>query len=123
MNAALAEAIIEQWTWKTPAMKAMTLAVCRLALRGGEFSANDLPEFAHGGSGICGAIFNRLAKDQVITPVGAFVAGEFQQKTVRNAGGNRIGVWRLHNAARAAQVLTVHDAAPKHYQQVELLAS
>lgn len=127
MSEALQEAIIEQWTWKTDAMKTMTLAICRLAIRSaegggrnGEFSANDLAEFGHGGQGICGAIFSRLAADGVIAPVGGFVDGEFVQKYVRNAGGNRIGVWRLKSGSLARRALAVHGAAVPVFKQVEL---
>ena len=123
-QAQLADATIAQWTWKTPAMKAMTLAVCRLALaRGrGEFSANDLPEFDHGGGGVAGAIFNRLAKDGVIGPVCHPEGGALVQNTVRNAGGNRIGVWRLVCAARAQRALEVHGERVERFVQPELMA-
>lgn len=122
MSEALQEAIIEQWTWKTDAMKTMTLAICRLALLGADFSANDLAEFGHGGQGICGAIFSRLAADGVIAPVGSFVDEEFVQKYVRNAGGNRIGVWRLKSGSLARRALAVHGAAEPVFKQVELIS-
>lgn len=108
-------AIIQEWTWKTPAMKAMTLAVCRLASgqgTDGEFSALDLPthgETAHGGSGIAGTIFGQLAKFGIIAPVGVFIAGEFVQRIKRNACGNRIGVWRLAHPGLCRALLKVHD--------------
>jgi hypothetical protein len=128
MTEAFQEAAIEQWTWKTAAMKAMTLAVCRLALKSAEcgagsaeFSANDLEEFNHGGTGICGTVFGRLAKDGVIAPVGAFVGGEFVQKFVKNAGGNRIGVWRLKNGALARRALALHGQAEAELKQLELV--
>lgn len=107
----LAEAAILQWTWKTPAMKAMSLAVLKLAIeRGGaEFSANDLPEFDHGGRGIAGVIFHRLQHDGVISPVGHFDGTQFFPKTVRNAGGNRIGIYRLKNYRLALRALAVHS--------------
>ncbi len=122
MNEARLVATVEQWTWKTPAMKAMSLAVCRLALRKGqaEFSANDLPKFDHGGPGICGTVFGRLAEDGVLAPVGAFLGPVFQQKTVKNAGGNRIGVWRLKNGALARRAIEVHDRPEPALKQVEL---
>ena len=121
----LAEAVIRQWTWKTPAMREMTLRVCCLALaRGaGEFSANDLPEFAHGGGGIAGAVFNRLARDGVLSPVGIFAVGVFVQKFVKNPGGNRIGVWRLKNGALARRALELHGAErAEKWAQGELIA-
>jgi hypothetical protein len=118
-----------QWMWKSPAMAAMAVMICRVALeRGaqGEFSANDLPAHkatAHGGSGIAGSIFKRLAKDDVLCPVGLFVDGLFMQKVTFNAGGNRIGLWRLKNAARAQRLIRVHTAradATKELKQAEL---
>jgi hypothetical protein len=127
-SAEFAEARELQWTWKTPAMAAMAAAICELALARGshrEFSALDLPTHTaaeHGGSGIAGAVFHRLAKDEVLCPVGGFVDAEFQQKTVKNAGGNRIGVWRLKSAARASALLRLHRAQPANeLKQAELL--
>lgn len=93
-------------------METMAVAVCRLALvRGvsGEFSANDL-KLDHGGPGIAGSIFTRLAADEVIAPVGGWCGVEFVQKYVRNPGGNRIGVWRLKSHARASALLQRHEA-------------
>lgn len=135
-TAEFAEARELQWTWKTAAMETMAVAVCRLAIvRGtsGEFSANDL-NLDHGGQGIAGSIFTRLAADEVIAPVGWW--GEatddpargharpiFQQKYVRNAGGNRIGVWRLKSHARASALLRAHEArvsVQQTLQQAEL---
>lgn len=122
-----AEAIILQWSWKTPAMKAMTLAVCRLALergaRGTEFSANDLPDFAHGGAGIAGAIFQRLARDGVLAPVLVWDGTSYSQKYVRNAGGNRIGLWRLANAALARRALEVHGQPEPELKQTNFALS
>lgn len=120
-----AEARELQWTWKTPAMQAMAVAIARLALAcgtAGEFSANDLKLADHGGSGIAGSIFKRLAEDDVIAPVGGFVGGEFVQKFVKNAGGNRIGVWRLKSPARACRLVALHggEQQPK-LAQAELL--
>lgn len=107
-----ADAREKQWTWKTPAMAAMAVAVCRLALeRGtaGEFSANDLHLESHGGTGICGSIFTTLAGHDVIAPVGSWCGSEFIQRYVRNPGGNRIGVWRLKSAALAARQIELHS--------------
>jgi hypothetical protein len=59
--------VVNEWVWKSEAMRAMTMAVCKLALQrgaGGEFSAMDLPEHgadAHGGTGIAGSVFGTLA--------------------------------------------------------------
>lgn len=121
-----AEARELQWAWKTPAMERMAAAICRLAIaRGvsGEFSANDLKVEDHGGPGIAGSIFTRLAADEVIAPVGGWCGCEFVQKYVRNAGGNRIGVWRLKSHARASRLLELHDARPAEARlsQAELL--
>lgn len=128
------EAVIRQWTYKTPAMQRVMVAGCRLALerasaRGdarptNEFSANDLPpDLEHGGRGIAGSVFGILARDGVLSPVGWFAPdGSFQQRTVKNAGGNHIGVWRLKSAALARRLLAVHGAAEASWQQAELLA-
>lgn len=130
-KADFAEAREVQWMWKTPAMEAMAVAVCKLALERGmarEFSANDLPEFAHGGQGIAGAIFKRLIEDQVLTRVGMFDSErKFQPKIVTNAGGNKIGVYRLASHARASAMVRLHsaraDARPttEEFKQAELM--
>jgi hypothetical protein len=110
--------ILKEWTWKTPAMRDMTLAVCRLALaRGvaGEFSAMDLQDHgadAHGGSGIAGSVFRQLTEAGIIGPVGAFVEGEFLQRRVRNEGGNPIGLWRLTHPGLARALIAAHTPAP-----------
>jgi hypothetical protein len=122
--AAFAEARELQWVWKTPAMAAMAVAVCRLASEkaGEEFSANDLTlrsATIQGGSGIAGSIFKRLVEDDVITPVGGFdAAGKFLPKYVTNAGGNPIRVWRLKNYASALRLVELHSGAttPKFTQ-------
>ena len=110
---------LTEWEWKTPAMKAMTLAACHLALaRGilGKFSALDLPvhgESEQGGSGIAGSVFRRLANEGIIAPVGVTLTdGAFFQERVRNAGGNPIGVWRIRNATLARTLLERHTPAP-----------
>ena len=108
-----AEARELQWTWKTPAMEVMTVAICTLAIeRGvaGEFSANDLPEFEHGGQGICGSIFRRLVEDGVLARVGSFAGATFVPKIVTNAGGNMIKVYRLASHARATTLVRIHSA-------------
>jgi hypothetical protein len=118
-----AEARELQWTWKTAAMEAMAVAICRLALaRGGAtFSANDLTLEDHGGHGIAGAVFHRLAKDEVITPVGIVGDdGKFYQHTIKNAGGNHIGVWRLRSHARAQALLRIHGVRSEQFHQAEL---
>jgi len=120
-----AEARELQWAWKTPAMARMTVAVCRLAIdrAGQEFSANDVPLESHGGQGICGSIFKRLAKDEVLTPVGTFDrAGQFTPKYVANAGGNPVKVWRLKSYARALRLLVLHDGRERELKQAELIA-
>jgi len=117
-NPAFQEARELQWTWKPGAMSDMAATICRLALaRGvsGTFSANDLPIHKageHGGRGIAGSVFCRLAKDDVITPVGVFIGTSFQQRFEKNAGGNRVGVWRLKSHARASRLLALHAALP-----------
>jgi hypothetical protein len=124
-----AEAVIQQWTWKTDAMKAMTLAVCELALaRGlqGEFSALDLPARGageQGGSGIAGTVFKQLANAGIIAPVGVHVAGEFIQRRVRNDCGNPIGLWRLAHAGLARKLIAVHGdrKQPEPIQEEMLL--
>jgi hypothetical protein len=112
-----------QWAWKTPAMARMAVAVCRLAIeRGGqEFSANDVPLEAHGGQGICGSIFKRLANDEVIAPVGTFDAAKnFSPKYVTNAGGNPVRVWRLKSYARALRLIVLHGGKAVEFKQAEL---
>lgn len=114
-----------QWAWKTPAMQAMAVAVCKLALTKGsaEFSALDLAAHGakdHGGRGIAGSIFKRLADDGVLAPVGVFVGGEFVQKHARNAGGNPIKVWRLESASKAQTLLRVHGQPVPEFKQAEL---
>lgn len=107
------ESIVQQWTWKTSAMKRMAVAVTKLALAReyGEFSANDLAEHgeeAQGGSGIAGTVFGQLVKLGILAPVGVFIEGEFVQRIVRNACGNRIGVWRLAAPGLARALLKAH---------------
>lgn len=114
------EAVIREWTWKSPAMKAMTLAVCRLAIEHGagrEFSANDLPECAHGGPGIAGSVFFRLAKDGIIAPV---QLAPDCPKITTNKGGNKISVYRLASAPLAKALLRVHGAKVEEMRQEEL---
>ena len=108
-----------QWTWKTPAMAAMAVAICELALQRGaarEFSANDLPihtAIEHGGTGICGSIFKRLLEDGVVVRAGFFDADrKFCPKITTNAGGNKIGVYRLASHAKASALIRIHKAAP-----------
>lgn len=110
----LLEATLNEWQWKTPAMKAMTLAVCKLALaRGvaGEFSARDLPTHgaeAHGGSGIAGSVFRQLIKAGIIAVVGKFVDGTFYPQVKLNAAGNKIGVYRLAHPGLCRALLNRH---------------
>lgn len=114
----LAEATINEWTWKTEAMKRMTLDVCRLALsRGssGEFSAMDLPRRGaedQGGSGIAGSVIRTLCDRGIIAKVGVYAAGAFYPKTVINDGGNPISVYRLANQHLAEQLVHRHSPAP-----------
>ncbi len=106
-------------------MAAMVVAICELALARGmarEFSANDLKLEDHGGGGICGAVFKRLIDDQVLTRVGRFEGGVFQPKTVTNAGGNLVKVYRLASHARASSLVRIHRARPQpEFKQAELL--
>lgn len=122
------DVVVTEWVWKSEAMRAMTLAVCQLALSKAEgraegFSALDLPDHGadrHGGSGIAGSVFRTLVDHGVIAPVGAFVDGEFVQKRVRNAGGNPIGVWRLASGALARSILAAHGARVAEREQAEM---
>lgn len=96
-------------------MAAMSVAICELAIKRGaqgEFSANDIKLDDHGGSGIAGSVFKRLAKDEVLCPVVIWAGTDHQQKYVRNAGGNKVGVWRLKNLARAQRLLALHSKMP-----------
>jgi hypothetical protein len=119
--------LLKEWTWKTPAMRAMTLAVCRLALArgvGGEFSALDLPAHGaeeHGGTGIAGSVFRQLAEAGILAPAGAFVDGEFLQRRVRNAGGNPVGVWKLRHPGLARALIARHEPQPPPMRQMELV--
>src|SRR5690349_7165123 len=96
-----AEKLIAMLVWKSPAMLAMAVAVCRLALAraGAEFSANDLDEFDHGGQGICGGTFHILKKEGFISKAGTFEGRKFTPKVVTNARGNLICVYRLKSSA------------------------
>jgi hypothetical protein len=120
------EHVINQWTWKTPAMKRMTIAVCRLALeRGlsGEFSALDLQSHGadeHGGTGIAGSVFRQLADAGILAAVGGYLGSEFVQRRVRNAGGNMIGLWRLSNPGLARALLTRHGRPLPKPEQIDL---
>lgn len=113
----LDEATQREWLWKTPAMQKMALAVCELAINSQEFSANDLPEFEHGGRGICGSIFRRLAADGVIVPV---MIGT-QQKIAYNAGGNRIGVYKVASHKLTLRLIQVHGGKATESKQLELI--
>jgi hypothetical protein len=124
------QAIIQQWMYKPEPMRAMLAAVLRLALQrgcGGEFSALDLAmhgQEAHGGSGIAGAVFLRLKGDGILAAVGVFVAGTWYPRTVINAGGNKIGVYRLAKPELARTLLERH--APLQTRpavQLDLLAT
>jgi hypothetical protein len=124
LNPLFAQAMLDQWLWKNPSMRLMTVEICRLAVaRGvaGEFSANDLPEFEHGGSGICGSIFKRLIDRGVLSRVGHFAGDSFYPKIVCNAGGNKIGVYRLASYALAQSLLRVHDKPLPELRQLELV--
>jgi hypothetical protein len=113
------EAIQHEWLWKNPAMSRMAVAICKVALTTDEFSANDLPEFEHGGRGICGSIFRRLVKDGVISPVMLAVDCP---KVIHNEGGNRIGVYCLTCEKLARRLMAVHggEAPEVELKQAEL---
>ena len=117
------QASIHQWTWKTEAMRHMTLAVVRLALaRGlnGEFSALDLPlrgALSQGGSGIAGTVFKNLKDAGLICRVGVFVGGAFYPRNVINDGGNPVGVYRLAHPGMARALLAIH--APHELPKLE----
>lgn len=121
-----ADVVVTEWVWKSEAMRAMTLAVCRVALvRGvhGTFSALDLPDRGaecQGGTGIAGSVFRTLADREVIAPAGAVVDGEFIQRRVRNACGNPIGLWRLASGPRARSILAAFGEPERVAVQEEL---
>jgi hypothetical protein len=124
------QAIITQWTYKPAAMRAMLVAVLKLALArrtDGVFSANDLPthgEEAHGGSGIAGAVILSLKRDGLLAPVGKFIDGTFYPEIVLNACGNKIGVYRLAKPTLARTLLDRHQPAPAQCaHQEELVLS
>jgi hypothetical protein len=118
---AFTEAQINEWVWKTPAMKAMTLAVCRLALaRGmaGEFSAMDLAlrgAEAQGGTGIAGSVFRQLSTAGIIGFACDWTTdGRAVPRTVTNAGGNPIKLYRLLSAPLARAL--IHRHAPAEHR-------
>ena len=126
MSDMTADTLVNEWTWKTDSMRAMAVAVLRLAVSraaGEPFSALDLPihgEDAHGGSGIAGSVFRQLADAHILAPVGVFCEGEFLQRRVRNAGGNPVGLWRLADWPLAHALLRRHGAAQERQEQREL---
>jgi hypothetical protein len=102
------EAILKMWQFKPTEMRTMMVRVLKLALTGVEFSANDLPvhgQEAHGGSGIAGAAVLQLKRDGILAPVGKWVDGKFYPEVVLNAGGNKIGVYRLAKPELARTLL------------------
>ena len=121
------KAVSRQWLWKNAAMARMTRAILELALEreGREFSANDLPEdLDHGGRGTCGVIFNSLANDGVLRAIGFHQDGEWFPKTVKNAGGNKIGVYALASELLARELLSRHsevEPEPVATVQTEML--
>lgn len=107
------EAVIRQWAYKPGAMREMVVHVLSLALRGGEFSANDLPihgEEEHGGSGIAGSVILQLKRDGILAEVGTFDGPTFCPRIVRNAGGNKIGLYRIGKPGLARTLLERHTA-------------
>lgn len=125
MKAPTADILVQEWTWKTPAMRDMTLAVCRLAIERGQetFSAFDLEKHGaceHGGSRIAGSVFRQLADAGIIAKVGVFVDGQFIQKRTMNDGGNPIGVWRLASHSLAAALVARHAPAAPAVEQGEM---
>jgi hypothetical protein len=125
IDANIDHATLLEWEYKTPAMCDMVASVLRLALKGSDFTTNDLPihgEAAHGGSGIAGTVIRRLVVEDILSPVGVFDGDTFIPRTARNAGGNRIGVWRLSNPSLARTLLARHDTkAVSKTEQMALL--
>lgn len=118
--------LVTEWTWKTHAMRDMTLAVCRLALeRGinGEFSAMDLPlrgSDAQGGTGIAGSVFRQLKDAKIIARKGAWIDGVWYPKNVINAGGNPVGLYCLANASLARAMIARHARTDTTVAQLDL---
>ena len=111
-SATIDAATILQWEYKTPAMREMIIQVLRVALARDTFTTNDLPihgEREHGGSGIAGTIIHRLSKEGILSAVGVFDGPDFIPRTVKNPGGNKIGVWRLNNSSLARTLLDRHS--------------
>jgi hypothetical protein len=114
-DAKFADSVIHEWTYKPGPMRDMVIQVLTLALRRAEFSANDLPlhgQAAQGGVGIAGSVIRHLIKDGILAPVGTFDGPHFCPRVAFNAGGNKIGVYRLDNAGLARTLLNRHHPQP-----------
>jgi|GEM_PF-2166289 len=123
-KARINEAMVLQWAWKPGPMSDMIAHVLKRALKGGEFSANDLAVHGadqHGGTGIAGSAILQLKNYGVIAPVGVFADQRFCPRTVKNPGGNNIGVYRLASESLARTLLQRHaDIAPEKHEQLGL---
>jgi hypothetical protein len=110
------EAVVNEWTWKTEAMRQMSVDLCRLALERGEqgkFSALDLPKRGaddQGGTGIAGSVIGTFAHRDLIAVYGVEVGGKFYAEKVTNAGGNPINCYRLANRRAVEQLLARLEA-------------
>jgi len=107
---AFVEVQLIEWQWKTAAMERMAIEVARIALRLPEFAADDLPaDLDHGGHGIAGSIFDRLASNGIITKCGVWAGVDFlaKSRTSRADGRHsaRIPVWKLADRAKAESFL------------------
>lgn len=121
---AINEATLREWAYKTPAMRQMIIHVLTAALRGGEFSAMDLPihgETEHGGPGIAGTVIRQLIQDGILARVGTWDGPHFCPRVIKNAGGNNIGVYRIANPALARTLLERQSGLMIKQEQLPLL--
>jgi len=110
------------WDFKTDAMRRMAVAVCKLAISKGPetFSANNLPAFDHGGSGVAGVIFHRLVSDGVLSRVMFYHGVAAFPVVVLNPGGNKISVYRLKSCSLALRLIELNGGQEPQVKQEEM---
>ena len=125
-TATFADAQLTEWLWKTEAMEKMAVALVTLALALPEFGADDLPpDTDHGGHGIAGSIFDKLASNGIVTRAGIWSGTEFFPKIRGSKApgrkGSPIGVWKLADRGKALAFLRAKHRH-RDLAQAELLA-